>query len=192
MLTGLYEDRKHLERLIDAVFGFEEVLIREAGKRGVDAIAFLDDWEMQNGLMISPSLWRTVFKPHYQHQFDLVHGSGMFVYFHSCGFIYDILPDFIEIGVDVMNISQPNLYDIPRLGKNFGGTVCFCCPVSYQTTSISGTPQDIERYIDLLFEHLGGFNGGLIGYAEEYHTIGMSEENFQACVRGFRKLVYPL
>lgn len=62
--------------------------------------------------------------------------------------------------------------------------------MSYQTTGISGNPSEIEQYTEYLFEHLGRFNGGLIGYAEEYHSIGMSEENYQASIQGFKKLRY--
>jgi len=62
-----------LERLIDVVFNFEESLIHEVSKIGVDAIAFLDDWGTQNGLIIAPEQWRKTFKPHYRKQFDLVH-----------------------------------------------------------------------------------------------------------------------
>ncbi len=190
VLTALYYAPRQLERLIEIVFGFEEQLIQQVSVVGVDAIAFLDDWGSQSGIMISPDQWRATFKSYYKSQFDLVHSLGMFVYFHTCGYVYDIIPDFIDIGVDVLNISQPNLYNIAQLGKDFGGSVCFCCPVSYQTTSISGTPDEIQQYIDSLFKHLGQFHGGLIGYAEEYHSIGMSEENYQACVRGFKKLRY--
>jgi hypothetical protein len=90
--------------------------------------------------------------------------------------------------VDILNISQPNLYDIPTLGGQFGGKVCFICPVSYQTTSITGTRADIFRDVQSLIDHLGSFNGGLLGYVEEYHSIGMSAENYQACVEAFRTL----
>ncbi|MCX6089711.1 MAG: hypothetical protein NTX88_04975 [Candidatus Atribacteria bacterium] len=190
VLTALYTRPQPVERLIDIVFGFEENLIREVSALGVDAIIFLDDWGSQNGLMIAPDRWRKIFKPRYKRQFDLIHQQGMYVYFHTCGFIYPIIPDFIEIGVDILNISQPNLYDIPQLGRDFGGSVCFCCPVSYQTTGISGNPSDIHDYIEHLFEHLGHHNGGLIGYAEEYHSIGMSEENYRASILGFKNLMY--
>jgi uroporphyrinogen decarboxylase len=190
VLIHLSTKSQQLERLIDVVFNFEESLIRETSNFDVDAIAFLDDWGSQNGLMVSPDHWRKIFKPRYRKQFDLVHQQGMYVYFHSCGYIYPIISDFIEIGVDILNISQPNLYEIPKLGRDFGGKVCFCCPVSYQTTGISGNPQEIEQYTEYLFEHLGRFNGGLIGYAEEYHSIGMSEESYRASIRGFKKLRY--
>ena len=110
------------------------------------------------------------------------------MYFHSCGYIHEIIPDLIDAGVDLLNLGQPNLYDIERMGKEFGGSVCFVCPVSYQTTSITGTKEDIYREAGKLVTHLGCFQGGLIGYIEEYHSIGMSDENYHHCINAFREL----
>ena len=112
----------------------------------------------------------------------------MLVYFHSCGQILPLIPDLIEAGVDVLNISQPNLYAIPELGHRFGDQVCFICPVSYQTTSITGTREQIFDDVRNLVTCLGQNNGGLLGYVEEYHSIGLSEANYQACVEAFRTL----
>ena len=139
-------------------------------------------------LILSPSLWRRHFRERYRRQFALAHELGLEVYFHSCGYIREIIPDLIEVGVDMLNLSQPNLYDIQELGRSFGGQVCFVCPVSYQTTSISGSVQEIYADVRSLIEHLGRFHGGLIGYVEEYSSIGMSQENYQACIRAFREL----
>jgi len=188
VLEGLYVDRENVDRLADMVFGFEENLIELAADYGFDAVNFADDWGTQKSLIISPELWREFFKPRYKKQFELVHSKGMSVIFHCCGNIYDIIPDFIEIGADVLNLSQPNLFDITKIGREFGGKVCFMCPVSYQTTSITGTREDIFDDVRSLVDNLGSYNGGLIGYIEEYHSIGMSTENYLSCIDAFREL----
>lgn len=187
-LADLYQDHASADRLADIVFGFETRIIRRLRSIGFDAVSFFDDWGMQHGMIISPELWRSFFKPRYAKQFAAAHESGLRVYFHSCGYYYDIIPDLIEIGVDFLNISQPNLYNIERLGSDFGGEVCFVCPVSYQTTSIQGTRADIFAAVKRLVDHLGSYNGGLIGYVEAYESIGLSEENYQACVDAFAEL----
>ena len=188
VLLGLYEEEESTQKLADAVFGFEENIIRNLAGKNVDAVAFFDDWGTQTNLIVSPDMWRAVFKPMYKRQFQLVHDLGLKVFFHCCGYIYDIIPDLIEIGVDVLNLSQPNLFDISKLGNDFGGKVCFMCPVSYQTTSLSGTKDEIYKDVKLLMDNLGCYNGGLIGYVEEYRSIGLSDENFNYCVRAFREL----
>jgi uroporphyrinogen-III decarboxylase len=188
LLTDLYVDRAKVEKLAEVVFGFEEGIIERLPGRGVDGVSFYDDWGTQSRLIVSPALWREFFKPRYRRQFDLAHRSGLDVYFHCCGAVAELVPDLIEIGVDMLNLGQPNLFDIEELGRRFGGRVCFVCPVSYQTTSISGTPEEIRKVVRSYRDNLGRFGGGLIGYIEEYGSIGLSEENYQACVSAFREL----
>ncbi len=188
LMIDMVENPSFVQALADCVFGFEERLIANLPQYGFDAVGFFDDWGTQKGMFLSPACWRRIFKPLYARQFALVHSLGLSVYFHCCGQYESIIADFIEIGVDMLNISQPNLYDIPALGRKYGSKVCFVCPVSYQTTSITGTREQIFADVRQLVEHLGCFNGGLIGYVEEYHSIGMSAKNYQACIDAFTTL----
>lgn len=185
-LQDLYINPNALGKLADAVFEFEVEIIRQLNAYGFDAVAFYDDWGDQNKLIVSPQKWRQVFKPRYQRQFDIAHQNGLDVYFHSCGMINEIVGDLIDIGVDMLNISQPNLYDIEKLGTTYGGSTCFVCPVSYQTTSIQGDRADIYAEAKRLIDHLGRFNGGFIGYVEAYESIGLSSENYQHCIDAFK------
>jgi uroporphyrinogen decarboxylase len=187
-MIDIYADRDKVEQLADMVFSFEEGIICQLKDYQFNGVAFFDDWGTQNGLLISPDLWRDFFKLRYKCQIDLAHSYGLDVYFHSCGYIMDIIPDLIEIGVDMVNISQPNLYDIEVLGREFGGKVCFVCPISYQTTSITGNREDIYSEAKKLIYNLGGHKGGFIGYVEEYRSIGMSDNNYNHCINAFRKM----
>ena len=186
-LEGLYLEPEKTGTLADIVFGFEEKVIEGCNGRGFGAVGFFDDWGTQSGLIISPALWREFFKPRYKRQFDLVHGLGMDVYFHCCGQIGQIIPDLIETGVDILNLSQPNVFDLEELGREYAGKVCFLCPVSYQTTSLTGTKEDIYAEAKALIENLGTADGGFVGYVEEYGSIGLSEENYRHCVSAFRE-----
>ena len=188
MMIDIAANPDRIRELAEVVYGFEEALIRELPQRGFDAVGFFDDWGTQEGMLISPASWRSIFKPFYKHQFDLVHELGMHVYFHCCGEYTPIIPDLIEVGVDILNISQPNVYDMAEVGERFGGQVCFLCPVSYQTTSISGTRDEIFADVQRLVDHLGSYNGGLIGYVEEYHSIGLPQSNYDAIVDAFQTL----
>lgn len=139
-------------------------------------------------MMISPDLWRQVFRPRYEEQFQLVHSCGKHVYFHSCGYVWDILDDIIEIGADIINLNQPNIFGIERLGERFGGRICFECPVDIQTTAVYGTKDDIYAETERLVSSLGSFDGGLIGRVEEYHSVGMSDDSYRYCVDALREL----
>jgi uroporphyrinogen decarboxylase len=170
LLADLQTDRAPVERLAGIVFGFEEAVTRRLAGRGFDAVSFYDDWGTQAGLICSPSLWREFWKPRYARQFALAHEQGLDVYFHCCGAVAELVPDLLDIGVDLLNLGQPNLFDIEDLGRRFAGKVCFVMPVSYQTTSISGTRDDIFRVVQSYGEHLRR-NGGLVGYIEEYASM---------------------
>ncbi len=175
--------------LMDGIMDFECELMRMAAHHGFDGIHFADDWGTQNGLMISPALWRKLFKPRYRRQFELAHELGLDVWYHCCGNFAQIAEDFHEIGVDVLNIAQPNVMDISQVGATLQGRQCFLLPISYQTVSISGTVQDIYAEARRLHSLLGTTSGGFIGYVEEYGCMGMSEQNYRACAEAFRRLV---
>jgi uroporphyrinogen decarboxylase len=113
---------------------------------------------------------------------------GLHLWFHSCGNIIDIIPDLSEIGVDVINISQPNVVNIEEAGRLLKGKQCFLMPISYQSVSIKGTPKDIENEAERLYRILGTKKGGFIGYVEEYGCMGMSEENYKSCIKAFSRL----
>lgn len=176
------------EKLLDTIFDVENAVIENALKYDFDGIMFYDDWGMQKGLIISPDQWRSLFKNRYKKQFRKIHDYGMHVWFHSCGDITSIVPDFNEIGVDVLNISQPNVVDIDKISGLLRGEQCFLVPISYQTVSIKGTPEDIRKEARRLYDKLGTENGGLIAWIEEYSSVGMSEENYCACSDAFTEI----
>jgi uroporphyrinogen decarboxylase len=188
ILEDLYLERENLEKLADVVFGFEEELIKQLKPQGFDVVGLADDWGNQKNLFISPKLWREIFKPRYRRQCELAHQCGLDVYFHCCGYIFDIIPDFIEIGVDILNPGQPNLNNIRRMGEHFSGKICFACPVSYQTTGISGDKEDIEREVKDLAECLGNHHGGLIGLIPlDLVNLGAKPENIDYMREAFRR-----
>lgn len=188
LMEDFYEKPALTARLADLVFGFESQLIEFAAAEGFHGVAFFDDWGTQKSMLISPALWRTFFGPRYRAQFAQAHSLGLDVYFHSCGKYDPIIGDLFDAGVDMLNISQPNLYCLEDLRDAYGGKRCFVLPVSYQTTSITGTREDIFRDVRQAVDCLGRAGGGLVGYLEDYASMGMTEENYQACVDAFRTL----
>lgn len=182
-----YCQRENLLELTDRVFRFEKEVIRQAAKHGFSAIGLADDWGTQTSLMISPDLWRTIFKPRYQEEIELAHSLGLAVYLHSCGYIFDIIEDLIEIGLDILNPGQPDINGVEAMGAGFGGRICFACPPSYQSVSIRGTEDDIRAQIRLYQEHLY-HSGGLIGIIpEDSAALGISERSFQVMEESFIK-----
>ncbi|MFH1924164.1 MAG: uroporphyrinogen decarboxylase family protein [Planctomycetota bacterium] len=181
-------DVERFGTLMDRIINWECDVAALAARHGFDGIHFADDWGTQSGLMISPGMWRRLFKPRYGRQFALAHEAGLDVWFHCCGNFAAIAEDFHEIGVDVLNIAQPNVVDVAAVGERLRGKQCFLMPISYQTVSIRGTPEEIYAEARRLYDLLGVETGGFIGYVEEYSSMGMSEENYRACAQSFRRL----
>lgn len=175
-------------RLLDRIFDWEGEVMRLCACWGFHGIHFADDWGTQTGLMISRPLWCRLFKPRYQRQFALARQLGLDVWFHSCGNVTALAEDLHEIGVSVLNLSQPNVVDIEQLGQRLRGRQCFLMPISYQTVSISGTPEAIYAEARRLYDVLATPQGGFIGYVEEYSSMGMPRENYLACAEAFRRL----
>jgi hypothetical protein len=176
-------------KVLDIVFDFENAIIEQACGYAVDCLGFADDWGTQRGLMISPETWRRVFAPRYAEQFALAHAAGKKVWFHTCGNVWEIIGDFIDLGVDVLELLQPDIFGVERLGREFGGKVCFCCAVDHQRVAIAGGRAEIFGYVRRLQENLGRFGGGFIGYVEDYASLGMTEENYGWIVEAFGKTV---
>lgn len=187
-MTDFLVEPQRSGRLLDLIFDWECDLIRLVARAGFHGIHFADDWGTQTGLMISPALWRRLFRPRYQRQFELAHDLGLEVWFHCCGNLTELAEDFHQIGCDVLNISQPNVVDVQAVSSRLRGKQCFLIPISYQTVSISGTPQEIYAEAERLYRLLGVPAGGFIGYVEQYSSMGMPPENYRACAEAFRRL----
>ena len=187
-LTDLCVAPERAEQVLDNVFDFENALIARALEYPVDAFVFADDWGTQRGLMIPLDLWRTMFRPRYAEQFAAIHRADKKVWFHSCGDVYDIIGDLIGIGVDVLELLQPDLLGVERLARGFGGKVCFCCSIDHQRRAISGTKEEVLAYARLLRDTLSAYDGGFIAYVEDYSCLGMSERNCRWIDEAFQGL----
>lgn len=116
-----------LDKLTDIAIGLWEVFLGAVGEY-IQVAAQGDDVGMQQSLFISPALYRKFIKPRQKRIFDFIHShTRAKVFYHSCGSVYDVIPDFIEIGVDALNPIQRSAakMDITTLKKEFGRELAF-------------------------------------------------------------------
>lgn len=133
-----------------------------------DAIMFGDDWGHQQGVMIGPERWRTFLKPRYARIYEAAHAQGKLVISHCCGSIVDIIPDTIEIGLDVLESVQPeaagmNPYELKR---KWGDKITFWGCLGSQSTIPFGTPADIHAEIRRLRREMGKGGGYILAPAK--------------------------
>ncbi|HOV72329.1 MAG TPA: uroporphyrinogen decarboxylase family protein [Candidatus Hydrogenedentes bacterium] len=148
--------------LQDIVLGFALGMIDEWLRRGVDGVFFSDDWGSQRGLLINPDDWRRYWKPAYEQLFGRVRGGGAHVWMHLCGDIRAILPDLIELGLDVLNPVQPQAMSIRELARDFGGNVCFNGGVDVQGVLVAGTPAEVRAHVCELMNVFARSDGGYV------------------------------
>jgi uroporphyrinogen decarboxylase len=163
---------------------FKEELELWAGTE-VDALFFADDWGSQKSLLTSPALWREVFKPLYRDYAEIAHRHGKYAFMHSDGYITDIFPDLIEIGVDAIN-SQVFCMDLGELGRRFAGRITFWGEVDRQHLLPYGTPDAVAGAVRAAGAALWR-NGGAVAQCE--FGIGAKPENVAAVFETWNKFV---
>jgi hypothetical protein len=131
----------------------------------VDALRFMDDWGAQRQLLISPELWREIFKPLYQEYCQLARASGKFLFMHSDGNIQAIYPDLIEIGVSAVN-SQLFCMDMAELARTAKGKITFWGEIDRQHVLVSADPQAGRRAVREVAAQLYDPRGGIIAQFE--------------------------
>jgi uroporphyrinogen decarboxylase len=169
MLMDPYIYPEGFARLRDLIVEFNLASIQRQVDLGVDGIFFSDDWGTQSNLLMNPDDWRKWYKPQYERMFDAVHAGGAHVWMHLCGNVMAIIPDLIEVGLDVLNPVQPQAMDVDVLASRFGGQLCFFGGFDVQKTLPFGTKSDVEDEVRHLMDIFGGYGGGYVGGTS--HTI---------------------
>jgi uroporphyrinogen decarboxylase len=128
----------------------------------VHGIFLTDDWGVQDRTLVSPVVFKEFFYDRYRQLFQAVHDNGWHVILHSCGKINEFVPFFIELGVNVLNMMQPQVYGLRDFGKQFAGKVCFLGTVDIQSTLPQGDRDAIESEAEELIKHWSTPQGGFI------------------------------
>lgn len=163
--------------------------IAETCVGNVDAIAFGDDFSGQLAMLFSPQFWREYFRDAWAKLFSIAKKYGYKVMFHSCGSVHKVIPDLVEIGLDVLYPIQTQAasMDISKLHHEFGKHLAFYGAIDVQQLLAFGTPHEIEREVSRIaqvFEREGGY------ILSTSHVImdDVPEENVLALYKAVRNI----
>lgn len=154
---------KLIEKMVDAHLKNLKLYLKAVGDY-IQIIQMGDDLGTQNGPMLSPKLYRELISPAHKAIYDYVHkNSDVYVFLHSCGGIYELMPYLIEEGVDIINPVQTSARGMEpeRLKKEFGDRLTFWgggCDT--QSVLPYGKPEEIKRHVKErmeIFSQDGGF-----------------------------------
>jgi uroporphyrinogen-III decarboxylase len=129
---------------------------------GVEAVFLADDWGTQHRLQISPESWRKHFRPAYAAMIDTAHAKGLDVWFHSCGHVTEIIPDWIDIGLDVLAHLQAAALDLPAIARAYGGRMTFFGGIDVQFNLVHGTRESIRAEVKALMDDFHAHDGRYI------------------------------
>lgn len=183
MIDLAYSD-KHFFDLLKRIHQFyiDEMLVW--AKTDTNALMFMDDWGSQKSLLISPNHWRSIFKPLYKEYIEIAHDNGKKAFMHSDGYIMEIIPDLIEIGLDALN-SQIFCMGLENLSR-FKGKITFWGEIDRQHLLPHGTMDQITQAVNDVYKDLYS-NGGVIAQCE--FGPGANPQNISAAFASWNKIL---
>ena len=152
-LTDFYLYPEEVHRLYRLMTDFYKVLIRRGqAEWGLDGIFTSDDLGTQKGLFFSTDIFDEFFAPYYKELFDTAHACGMHFWLHTCGGIKELIPRFIELGLDVLHPIQKYTMDEREIAAEYGDKICIWSGFDVQRTIPYGTADDVRREVRYLYD----------------------------------------
>mgnify|MGYP006275933603 CR=1 FL=1 len=162
-LIGLAGEEDWIEALSDKIEAWSFGLAEQLVDLGVDAVWFGEDLGTQQSMLISPDMWRRMFRPRYERLIKRLREkrSDLIIIMHSDGAVAPLLEDFIDMGIDVYNPVQPNVpgSDPQELQDKYGGRIAFFGGIDQQELLPSGDHQAIAAEMQRRAKILGEGGG---------------------------------
>lgn len=185
LLTDFYLEEDFVYGLFDGILQNNLKIINTALNYDIDGFYFGDDYGQQNSLIMSPECWRKYIKPGLKQMFGPIKQAGKFIALHSCGNISEILPDLIDIGLDVYQTVQPEIYDLNYIKKVYGADLSFWGGISIQRDMPFISPRKLIDIVSKTIRILGK-NGGYITGPTHQVSADVPVENVIAMVHYFK------
>lgn len=152
-----------IARITDFCVDYLDRLLR-AAEGGIDVVTLGDDFGTQEGLLVSPAMFRDYFAPAFRQLVAVMKQHRAKAFLHSCGSVVDLIPDFIAVGIDVLNPIQTRARGmVPEVLKaRFGRELCFHGAMDVQHTLPFGTTEEVAREVQHRIDVLGAGGGYIL------------------------------
>jgi len=158
-------------------------LLRDYGDQ-IDAIGLDEDYGSEKSLLISPGTWREFIKPGLARMYERIRAGGKAVYLHSCGHVRPLIPELVDIGVNILQPLQPEANDIFEIKREFGKDLCLMGGISTQQTLPFGSVQDVKSEVEACLRHMA-VGGGYVMAPAKPIMPGVPLENARALIDAF-------
>ncbi len=174
-LTDMIDDpaffHGYAEMLTDWAIAYMTAFLRPIADL-VDIVQFTDDLGTQRGLVMRPDDYRTFLKPYHRRWMEAMHALAPHakIAIHTCGSVHAIIPDLIEIGVEILNPIQPRAVAMEpwRLKQEFGRDLSFLGGVDIQELLPHGTPEEVRAATGELIRTLGAGGGYIVAPSHQF------------------------
>ena len=181
------DDKSFIHNMLDSVLEFNLGVIQQAPDY-IDGIRFLEDWGIQHGLMMGLKHWREFLKPRLKIMYEATKKRGFIVMSHSCGDNTVIIPELIELGVDISDPAQPEAMDLKFLKKEYGKDIVFFGGLGSQSTIPRGTPEEVVKEAEGTMEYMWEGGKYILGPAGSIPTEAPIE-NVAALVEYYKNIL---
>jgi uroporphyrinogen decarboxylase len=180
------------DEVLEIPFRYHLAAAERLVRMGVDMIWLGDDIGQQSGLLFSPRHWRRFLKPRMAELCARLKAINpeLKIAYHTDGCVYALIPELIEIGIDVLNPVQPAAMDPRRLKREYGRELCFWGSMDEQHTLPFGRPDEVRDEVRDRIATLGA-GGGLILGPTHHVQLDTPLENFWAMVQETTGVVRP-
>ena len=166
-----YDNPEVVKLIIKKVALFVEDLVMKNTDAGVDILCFYDDLGSQDGLQISPEIFRKFYKPYYKNLWQKIKSDykNKYIFLHACGNISEIIPDLIECGLDILHPVQPETMNIYEIVQKYKNNLVFWGTMSNQKTFPFGCKEDIFKEVEDRVLNIAGQGQLILGSS---NTLG--------------------
>jgi uroporphyrinogen decarboxylase len=191
LMIDMATDPERANSILDFPFRYHMAVTQKLVRMGVDMIWLGDDVGGQTSMLMSPKMWRFYLKPRMAELISSLRAINpqIKVAYHTDGVVYPIIPELIEIGVDVLNPIQPMAMDPIKLKNDHGDRLCFWGSMDIQQTIPFGTPDDVKDEVLLRLRTIGR-NGGLLIGPTHNLQLDTPLENFWAMINTIKQTSY--
>jgi len=163
LLIDFMENSKIAKILIDKITEIRIFQAKKYAEAGVDILRLGDDIGMQTGLILSKYLWRKWLKTPLQKVIECAKNinNDILIFYHSDGNIEPVIPELIEIGIDILNPVQPECMDPAKIKKEYGDRLSFWGTIGTQKLMPFGTPNEVKNEVKRIINTVGK-RGGLL------------------------------
>ncbi len=188
LLVDMIENEEIAHACLDRMTDIKAGMCARLAAAGVDIIVYGDDVGTQRGMMMSPGIWREWLKPTMKKVIKAAKDvkPDVIAYYHSDGMIAEIIPDLIEIGVDVLNPVQPECMDPVEIKKQYGDLLSFWGTIGTQSTMPFGTPAEVTEKVREMIATVGR-DGGLVLAPTHLLEPEVPWENIEAFISAVKR-----